>query len=88
MSKNACEECHIRHGKIAARALKEREETKLCYLCHTAMASDIAKLQSQHTALKDGKCLPCHDPHGSDEKGLLKKTGPELCFVCHQQHRL
>jgi predicted CXXCH cytochrome family protein len=87
MANKACEGCHIRHGKIAARALIEREEIKLCYLCHTTMASDVDKLPHQHTALKQGKCLPCHEPHASDEKGL-QKTGSDSVPSVIDRHRL
>ena len=39
--KKECESCHIRHGKLAVKSFKEREELKLCYLCHAPMAAKI-----------------------------------------------
>jgi predicted CXXCH cytochrome family protein len=85
MSNRDCEACHLRHGKLPVKTLKEREEIKLCYLCHSQMAQNMDKMAHVHTALKQGRCLPCHNPHASDNKYLLKKTGNELCFTCHKE---
>jgi predicted CXXCH cytochrome family protein len=32
----------------------------------------------------EGKCLGCHDPHGSNAKFNLLKPGNEMCASCHQ----
>ena len=58
MAKRDCEACHLRHGKIAVLTLKEREERKLCYICHKQMALNMDKTANVHTALKQGKCFP------------------------------
>jgi predicted CXXCH cytochrome family protein len=84
MSKRDCEACHLRHGKLPVKTLKEREEDKLCYICHSQMVLNMAKTAHVHTALKQGKCLPCHNPHASDNKSLLKKVGNDQCFTCHK----
>ena len=84
-AKRDCEACHLRHGKIAVLTLKEREERKLCYICHKQMALNMEKTVHVHSALKQGKCLPCHNPHASENKFLQKKTGSEQCFSCHNQ---
>jgi predicted CXXCH cytochrome family protein len=42
------------------------------------------KTGSGHPLFKGGKCLTCHDSHGSNIAGMLvKKQGP-LCFSCHE----
>ena len=84
MGKRDCEACHLRHGKIPVRTLKVREEDKLCYSCHSQMVLSMGKMSHVHSALKQGKCLPCHNPHASDNKSLLKKVGNEQCFTCHK----
>ena len=85
MAKKDCEACHNRHGKIAVLSLKEREQRKLCVLCHKDFEARILKNKSVHSALKQGKCTPCHHPHASDNKYLLRKTGSEQCFQCHKK---
>src|SRR4030066_612054 len=84
MEKRDCEACHLRHGKIPIKTLKFREEDKLCYSCHSQMSLGMDKTPHVHTALKQGKCLPCHTPHASDNKSLLKKVGNDQCFTCHK----
>jgi predicted CXXCH cytochrome family protein len=85
MRNRDCEACHIRHGKIAFRSLKERVEKKLCFLCHSEMASKIKEIPFEHTVLKEGKCIPCHGPHASDNTSLQKIAGNEQCFTCHDK---
>jgi predicted CXXCH cytochrome family protein len=84
MVKRDCEACHLRHGRLPVLTLKEKEERKLCFTCHAQMAQNMDKLSHVHTALKQGRCLPCHNPHASDNKFLLKKTGNDQCFTCHK----
>ncbi len=85
MAKKDCDACHLRHGKIAVLSLREREERKLCLLCHAQFAESMGRKSHVHTALRQGKCLPCHSAHSSDNKYLLKKTGSEQCFTCHKK---
>ena len=85
MAEKDCDACHLRHGKIAVLSLKEREERKLCLNCHTRFAESVSKTPYIHSALRQGKCLPCHSPHASDNKYLQKKTGSEQCLICHKK---
>src|SRR3972149_9601565 len=66
ISTRDCESCHLRHGKIPVKTLKFREEDKLCYGCHSQMALSMDKTSHVHTALKQGKGLPCHNPPAYD----------------------
>jgi predicted CXXCH cytochrome family protein len=51
-----------------------------CYACHDR--KDQGK--SKHAALSQpAACLGCHDPHGSDHPGVLKKDPVALCSACH-----
>jgi len=85
MSKRDCEACHLRHGRLAVKAFVEREERKLCFICHTKMAADVEGMTSVHTVLKKGICLPCHNAHASENKSLQTKVGNEQCFTCHDK---
>ncbi|MBI5664844.1 MAG: hypothetical protein HZC49_07130, partial [Nitrospirae bacterium] len=85
MVKRDCEACHLRHGRLAVKSFVEREERKLCFICHTKMASDVEGMASVHTVLKKGNCLPCHNAHASENKALQKKVGNEQCLECHDK---
>jgi predicted CXXCH cytochrome family protein len=47
--------------------------------CH----ADIAKKKDVHQPVGDGECMECHAPHASNNKKLVTKTGPALCWNCH-----
>jgi predicted CXXCH cytochrome family protein len=39
-----------------------------------------------HDPVAQGKCLGCHDPHGSEEKSLVRKSpAGKLCNECHNK---
>ena len=80
-----CEACHLRHGKLAIKSFVETSERKLCYRCHTDMAEQMSNTGNVHTVLKQGLCIPCHNPHASQNKYLQKSTGKTLCFTCHDR---
>ncbi len=41
---------------------------------------------SSHPLFKTGKCLTCHDAHGSNIGGMIVKKQASLCFSCHDKH--
>jgi len=53
----------------------------LCLTCHADVAKYWRKGVPHQPALKN--CLLCHSPHGSREKGMLKKASGALCRQCH-----
>ena len=59
-----CEECHLRHGIVAKLIFKE-DGNKLCYGCHSIEALKL-DTPGVHTAVKEGACISCHNPHASD----------------------
>ena len=85
VKEKACESCHVRHGKLAVKSFIERVESRLCFTCHSEMATLMQGTPNVHTPLKQGQCVPCHDPHASEETSLQKKTGSHQCFTCHKQ---
>ena len=51
-----------------------------------AMAADAGGrdfLAVEGAAVAAGMCTACHDPHASDNVGLLKKDPAALCLDCH-----
>ena len=84
-AKKDCEACHLRHGRLAIKSFIENSERKLCYKCHTDMAEQMSNIGNTHTVLKQGLCIPCHNPHASQNKYLQKSTGKALCYTCHER---
>jgi len=82
--------CPICHSAIDASAIPHKvtgkvakglsaEPAELCITCH-----DKAKFGKKvvHAALGMG-CLACHNPHSSDQPGLLAKAPTQVCLDCH-----
>jgi len=68
-----CVSCHVPAGSActAQKPGRFRFKTKkerLCLLCHERGTG------TQHTRA-GGKCLSCHDPHGSDKSYKLMRAG-------------
>lgn len=51
----------------------------LCYMCH----GPKDKKKTVHAPIMAGDCISCHNPHQSQNKGILKEAVPKLCFGCH-----
>lgn len=78
-----CTVCHLPlPGTDHKFKLAATEET-LCMTCHKRVAT---KGYLQHDPVAKGKCLGCHDAHGSEEKSQVRKT-PDilLCKECHDK---
>ncbi|MEN8247290.1 MAG: cytochrome c3 family protein [Bacteroidota bacterium] len=73
-----CASCHSEQhmGQLV------KEEPDLCIECHVGLASfDMVR----HGPVRGGYCSSCHNPHKSEEKGLLIAGGEKLCYTCHDQ---
>jgi len=53
----------------------------LCAGCHDDIPAKNAKVV--HQPVGDGDCVACHNPHATDQKALVKKSAPALCWDCH-----
>lgn len=77
-----CATCHVQVGsvpdhKFALVAPKE----DLCRKCH-----QLQDGQHRHAPVVEGKCMECHDPHGSEHKSVLRgDPNRDLCLRCHNQ---
>lgn len=96
-TEKACASCHFPHAGDSEKLLPKAGK-ELCLDCHKGF---IKKNQTVlHGPIRDGKCTPCHDPHGSANIKLLVKEFPadiypaykedeyELCFSCHNRELL
>jgi predicted CXXCH cytochrome family protein len=82
-----CSTCHESSAK--EHPVENKLEFKLveslpmlCLQCHDM---DMNK-NSIHSPVKNGQCLDCHSPHGSDREMLLNANTGELCTQCHDSY--
>lgn len=84
VKKEDCEACHERHGFSNMLILK-KDGKDLCLTCHTDFDTTVAEGVHAHPAFKQGLCITCHEPHGSDFKGMVRLLdGDMVCMACHQ----
>ena len=69
---------HKVKGKIAKGL--SAEPPALCTNCHD---KKLFQGKLVHVPAAAGMCLGCHNPHASDNIGLLKKDPATLCLECH-----
>ena len=101
-----CARCHKPHFS-ARKHLLAKTPQKLCLDCHEkdvkaksgrivkAMGPELAKGLQLHGPLAKGECGKCHESHGNEQRGFLRKPYPakfyspytaktyEFCFSCH-----
>ncbi|MBI2930252.1 MAG: hypothetical protein HYY16_01255 [Planctomycetes bacterium] len=56
---------------------------KMCLKCHEKFEQSLAG-KTPHKPLEEGKCIPCHNPHASDDKHFLDDAEARLCVTCHK----
>jgi predicted CXXCH cytochrome family protein len=72
-----CAECHagVRQGGAGA-------EGQTCKSCHRKLAVIFPYV---HGPLAAGKCVVCHEPHGSSWPALTIGEPRAMCTACHDQ---
>lgn len=74
-----CGDCHaVGHGGSAPRFLV-KPAAELCRDCHEPKGGP----KSTHTAVTEGRCTGCHDPHATDLPALVRRPLEQLCRDCH-----
>lgn len=73
-------ECDACHNKSVQK--NTFSEASICYGCHDARA---VMFPFVHGPVAAGRCLVCHEPHGSSIPGLTRLPPQELCTQCHDQ---
>ena len=59
-----------------------KDAVTLCYDCHERK---LFEGRVVHAPIATGTCILCHDPHASDNLGLLRKTPAAQCLECHAE---
>ena len=75
-AEGSCDSCHRRGMKTRA----QKDSSRICFACHD---SDPFEAAHVHTAVAEGNCLGCHDPHLSPNVAFTKAEGQDLCYSCH-----
>lgn len=78
-----CNQCH--EGPSSPTPLKVKAGGfELCRGCHNDMINEALAKNRLHWPLLDRNgCLNCHNPHASDQEGLLAGPMQEVCGRCH-----
>ena len=68
-------------------SLLRQSQTRLCYSCHSTVQAQFAL--PTHHRVPEGfmKCTDCHNPHGTNNQPMLRKTNWEVCVDCHTEKR-
>lgn len=77
-----CGVCHVQTGDPKDHSFSfivARDQ--ICARCHVLPHEEV-----MHLPVREGRCLECHDPHGSDHpRSLLADPKKDLCLRCHKQ---
>jgi len=68
---------HPQKGKVTFKLVQP--PPGLCQTCHEAFGTK----SHVHPPVQEGMCTTCHDPHSSDQPGLLAQPLKDLCETCH-----
>lgn len=62
-----------------------KDQSATCFKCHVEWEQKFKKKTYVHSAITEKGCTSCHNPHGADNKKLLKNSEfkQELCLTCH-----
>lgn len=75
----SCLSCHRVHG--GAEDALRKPAGELCLQCHEDALNEAGGYT--HKPVAEGKCLLCHDPHGTGASQDLKPSIGDVCRSCH-----
>jgi len=79
--KMACTDCHSPHNTTTNMQLVRHSLNDTCFQCH---AEKRGPFLWEHAPVSED-CSNCHNPHGSNQPGMLAARAPLLCQRCHSQ---
>lgn len=82
-----CASCHSMQVKNGVKYAVSSDDAALCGSCHKRQEEAFAKNKKLHGPVDAGLCLPCHDPHASDQPAQLVDKVNVLCLNCHEAIR-
>ncbi len=109
LQEGGCTTCHSPHF-AKADGLLAADEMTLCLNCHGKdklgnpplknISKELKGKKYLHGPIKEGRCTPCHDPHGSNSIRILRGNYPstfyapykegvyDFCLQCHEKNLL
>jgi predicted CXXCH cytochrome family protein len=109
LQQGGCTTCHSPHF-AKANGLLAADDMTVCLNCHGKdnlgtpplknIKQELEGKKYLHGPIKEGKCTPCHDPHGSNVIRMLRGNFPDtfyapykegaydFCLQCHQKNLL
>jgi DmsE family decaheme c-type cytochrome len=92
-----CTNCHSIHKADTPKFLLARQQTDLCYGCHSAVRAQFS-LPFKHRVNEGSiQCTDCHNPHGNFDPTWRLASRPrqvdqaqaneEACLKCHAEKR-
>ena len=109
LQQGGCATCHSPHFS-KAKGLLAADDMTVCLNCHgkdnlgkPPLKNIKAELEGKkflHGPIKEGRCTPCHDPHGSNFFRMVRGNYPDtfyapykegaydFCLQCHQKNLL
>lgn len=83
-----CGTCHQPHASAASLSLLSSAQPALCLRCHKVDGPILMK-KHQGYPVANSLCTSCHDPHGSNTRGMLLDTVHKpvergMCSQCHE----
>lgn len=83
-----CQTCHAPRCKVGAASITSVTKDMDCTSCHGGHSSQGKGFFGPygHSAFLQGKCGECHNPVEANRPITTKKSGKELCFMCHEKN--
>lgn len=109
LQQGGCATCHSPHF-ARTKGLLDADDMTLCLNCHGKdklgnpplknIKKELAGKKYLHGPIKEGRCTPCHDPHGSNFIRIVRGNYPstyyapykegayDFCLQCHEKNLL
>ena len=75
--------CNACHPESSGSMKGATGDAKSCYQCHQDTQKRFDAKQMSHIVAGQGECTFCHNPHGAERKGLVRRGDRALCTACH-----
>ena len=93
----ACTGCHSVHKSPTAKSLLAKQQTELCYGCHTNIRAQFSMPFKHRVNEGFMNCSDCHNPHGANAPTWRTGSRPRMvdqglsneqaCLKCHTDKR-